>query len=335
MLALGCNRRDSRRGCDRMRVMRVFVHPAWRIAARVLAPAMGAVVAFAATAPVARAQFKAGSEVAAIAAKGFEPLDKWKAAVMAGDKGALAAMYSSMQGAYTQTPRGRVADPNEEPEFWTKLRASGLRELNPKILQASEPQPGVMVLTLRIDVTVEQGGKPIQALISGAQIWVQQASGWYIYRTQRSDLLPRPAMRLPEPARPNPQLYPEPSAAHTELDAALAAAKKDGKRVLVVFGANWCYDCHVLDATFRSKTIQPLVTAGYHVVHVNVGDGSENTDLARRCEVPSDRLPSLAVLDATGRLVTSQKNGEFDNAVKIGMGDVSAFLKQWAPAHGG
>ena len=283
---------------------------------------------------VAAAQWKAdAADPAAIAANGFEPLERWKAAVMAGDRKSLEGMYALMQGAFTQTPQGRSTDPYEEPEYWTKLRASGLQALNPKILQASQPQPGVVVLTLRIDITVLQGGRTIQGIISGSQVWIQQASGWYIYRTQRSDPLPRPPITLPEPAKPNSQLYPEPAEAHKELDAALAAARKDRKRVLVVFGANWCYDCHVLDATFRSKAVQPLVAA-YHVVHVNVGDGTLNTDLARRCEVQPDKLPSLAVLDADGKLVTSQRNGEFDNAVKIGIADVTGFLKQWAGGSG-
>ena len=281
------------------------------------------------TAPVARAQFKNGSETTAIAANGFAPLDKWKAAVMAGDKAALAGMYASGQGAFAETPRGRTSDPGEEPTFWSGLHASGLQSLNPKILQASSPQAGVVVLVLRVDVTVQQNGKPIQGIISATQIWAQQGSSWYIYRTRRSDPLPKPPITLPEPARPNPELYPEPAQAHGDLDAALAAAKKDHKRVLVVFGANWCYDCHVLDAAFRSATVKPLVAA-YHVVHVNVGDATENTDLARRCEVQPDKLPSLAVLDSGGHLVTSQRNGEFDNAVKIGMGDVTGFLKRWA-----
>src|SRR5271168_2062230 len=282
----------------------------------------------------ALAQWKTDADAKAIAADGFPPLDKWKAAVLAGDRAALAALYSSTQGTFTQTPQGRSNDPNEEPDYWTKVRAAGLQSINPKILQVKAPQPGAIVLVLRIDLTMRVQGETRQAIVSASQLWVQQGNGWYIYRSQRTDAVPRPPMRLPEPARPNPELYPEPAEAHKDLDAALAAARKDHKRVLVVFGANWCYDCHVLDSTFRSKTIQPLVAAGYHVVHVNVGDGTENTDLARRCEVPSDKLPSLAVLDADGRLVTSQKNGEFDNAVRIGMGDVSEFLEKWKPTAG-
>ena len=285
-----------------------------------------------AAAPVRTAQKAASAPSKDAAASRFEPLDRWKAAVLAGDRGALAAMYASLPGAFAQTPQGRVTDPSEEPAYWSRLHAQGLASINPKILQISAPQPGVTILTLRIEIAMRVGAGRQDLLVSVAQVWVQQGGAWYIYRSQRTDLLPKPAIRLPEPAKPNPDLYPAASEAQRDVDAALAAARADHKRVLVVFGANWCYDCHVLDAAFHSKAIRPLLDANYHVAHVNVGDGTENTELARRCEVQPDKLPSLAVLDGDGRLVTSQRNGEFDNAVKIGMGDVSGFLERWKPA---
>ena len=279
------------------------------------------------------AQWKAGADASAIAANGFEPLDRWKAAVAAGDRASLAALYSSMQGAFAQTPQGRSTDPGEEPDFWSRLHSSGLQAINPKILEVSTPQDGVVVLVLRIDVTLRKGTETLQGILSSTQVWVQQGAGWYIYRSQRSDVLPRPAIRLPEPAKPDPQLYPDPSEAQKDLDTALAAARKDHKRVLVVFGGNWCYDCHVLDTTFHSKGIQSLVVANYHVVHVNIGEYNSNLDIAKRCEVVLDKgVPALAVLDAEGRVLVGQKHGEFESAVKIGIADVTQFLKQWAPA---
>jgi thiol:disulfide interchange protein len=139
---------------------------------------------------------------------------------------------------------------------------------------------------------------------------------------------------LPEPVKPNPALYPEPKEAQSELTTALAEAKQKRKRVLVIFGANWCYDCHVLDATFRSPAFAPLVQTNYIVVHINIGDeGKDNNDLAARLGVNLDRgVPSLAVLDPDGKVIVSQQNGEFESTVKIGPEDVHAFLEKWKPA---
>lgn len=285
---------------------------------------------------LAAAQAPAGSA--------FAPLERWKAAVLAGDKAALKEFYSTAPQAFAQTPKGKTVDPrDEETDFWAAQRAQGLTAIEPKILEITSPQPGVRSLVLRIEMTFQAQGETRKWMVSAAQVWVDQTGGgapeaekntagsdWHILVTQRSDVVPLPTIRLPQPSVPNTHLYPDPSEGPKELAAALMAAKQDHKRVLVVFGANWCYDCHVLDAALRSKELAPLVTANYHVIHINIGEGKDNSDLADRFQVPLNKgIPSLAVLDGNAQLITSQKNGEFESAAKIGMDDVSGFLKQW------
>ena len=139
-----------------------------------------------------------------------------------------------------------------------------------------------------------------------------------------------PQAGLPLPKTQNPNVYPNSAYAHNDLETALAAAKADHKRLLVIFGANWCYDCQVLDAVMLTSQLSPLITSNYHVVHVNVDEGNSNTDLAKRFMVPLDKgIPSLAILDSSGDLITSQQNGEFESSAMIGMNDVSAFLNRW------
>jgi len=49
-------------------------------------------------------------------------------------------------------------------------------------------------------------------------------------------------------------------------------------------------------------------------------------------EVPMKRgIPALAVLDADGKLVYAQKNGEFENARSLSQPDFLAFLNKWKP----
>jgi thioredoxin 1 len=271
------------------------------------------------------------------AATSFEPLSRWSAAVVAGNASALASLYSTAPPAQSQTPAGKTADPNEEPMFWSALAAQGLSDFDPKVLSIQHPQPGEVALVLRVEFKLKSSSGAQPFTVEGAQVWIQQANAWRIAMTQRSGLDPSPTFRLPEPVKPNTALYPPPEDAQKEIDSALAAAAKDRKRVILVFGANWCYDCHVLDTTFRSKQFAALVAANYHVVHVNVGDeGDQNLDLAEKFGVPLKghvRIPSLAVLDADGKVVYAQKNGEFDDSVKLGPVDVAAFLKKWAPPH--
>src|SRR5579862_3685157 len=66
----------------------------------------------------------------------FEPLDRWKSAVLSGNKGALTAFYTTSPPARAKTPRGETQDPGEEPAFWTMLRQDGLDRLDVKVLEA-------------------------------------------------------------------------------------------------------------------------------------------------------------------------------------------------------
>ena len=102
--------------------------------------------------------------------------------------------------------------------------------------------------------------------------------------------------------------------------------------MLIVFGANWCYDCHALDAAFRSGEIAPIVNKNFVVVHVNIGEYDKNLDLAEKYDVPLKRgVPASAVLGSDGTLLYSQKQGEFESAKRISKEDVVAFLEKWKP----
>jgi thiol:disulfide interchange protein len=129
------------------------------------------------------------------------------------------------------------------------------------------------------------------------------------------------------------QLYPDTADAKKEIAEALEAATKEHKRVLLVFGASWCFDCFALDYRFHQPGIQPIVDKNYRVVHVNVGDEdtkSENADLVSKYAVPLDKgIPSLVVLDSQGH--TLYRTAEFESARQVGRDPVLKFLETWKP----
>jgi len=244
---------------------------------------------------------------------------------MAGDKAALAQLYSMNPPAILQVGKDKVGL-NDELQFWAGLPSSGVAEFNPKVLELNVLGNRVQLL-LRIEAV-----KTNQSVVASmVQIWTEQPDGWRIISTGRNDFAPAASRRLPQPAVPNTSLYSAPAEAQAELNAALAAASREHKRVLVMFGANWCYDCHVFDATFHSKDFATLVNDNYVVAHINIGEeGKDNNDLATRLGVVLDHgIPSLAILNSDGSVVVAQKSGEFESTVKIGPEDVRAFLEKW------
>ncbi len=264
----------------------------------------------------------------------FGPLEQWESAIVNRDHAALLSLYSANPAATAEIPQGTARDSSEEPRFWQLLESDGLTDFDPKVLQIERPRPGIAALTLRIDMKLrtKSGLQPV--VVEAVQVWMQQGGSWRIVQTQRDDPSRDPSFQLPQPSKPDVNLYPPPKDARAEIAAALHAAAKDRKRIILVFGGNWCYDCHVLNAAFLSPQIAPLVNANYHVVHVNIGDGHDNLDVADEYGVPlrhSVRVPSLAVLDSNGKVIYSQKNGEFDDSSRLAPADIIQFLKKWAP----
>jgi len=267
--------------------------------------------------------FLPGTLAAASANGPFAPFEEWKNAVAAGDQAALARLYSTHPPAAVQVGRNPPGTLPDELRFWSSLRDTGITAVHPKVLE-SEFVQGQRRLLLRI----EAGRNLVASML---QVWANQPDGWRMVASRRTEFTPGPPRTLPQPAVPNTALYSDPGDAEAELKAALLTAGKEHKRVLVVFGANWCYDCHVLDTTFHSPEFAPLVDSNYVVVHISIGDeGKDNHDLAARMGVALDHgVPSLAVLDPDGKVVVAQKNGEFESTVKIGPADVRAFLEKW------
>ena len=131
-------------------------------------------------------------------------------------------------------------------------------------------------------------------------------------------------------------IYPDPSQAKADLAAALKRAAATHKRVLVDFGGNWCGDCQVLDIYFHNPENRPILEANYVLVHINIGHMDENVEIAQHYGIPLEKgVPALAVLSDTGKLLYSQKSGEFEAMRRMQANSVTNFLVQWKPAKPG
>jgi thiol:disulfide interchange protein len=134
----------------------------------------------------------------------------------------------------------------------------------------------------------------------------------------------------------NPKLYDPDANAKAEIAKALNEAGREHKRVLLVFGANWCPDCHALDYRFHQEPIKALVESNFIVVHVDTGEGegryAKNVDLADQYQIPLKKgIPAIAVLSERGLLLSSQRDGQFSSARRLDPQQIVEFLNQWKP----
>jgi thiol-disulfide isomerase/thioredoxin len=246
----------------------------------------------------------------------FPPFEQWKKAVLANDADSLRALYSTNPPAQV---RVKTVKSGAETDigFWLALKPSAMETE----MVRNEPRHGHISYIFRA-VFLANGQT---MTVTEDQSWQQQGDQWRIISVE---LTPDP--RLEQPADMKKDIYPAGVDARVEIREAEEKAAKEQKRVLLVFGANWCFDCHVLDRAFHRPDFASVMSH-YEVIHVDIGpDGKKNNDLAKQFDVPLEKgVPALAVLDNTGKLLVSQKNGEFEDARAMAPEVILVFLNKW------
>ena len=257
-----------------------------------------------------------------------DAVNQWKSFLAADDVASLKSLYSTFPPAkYLEANNQPAPDISPETDFWQKLLSSGATNFAVTTLSEREQQ-NLHLVSLQVSMKMKTPNGLRTRYVVEQQAWQDQANHWRIVLASHTDVLKmRPALK------PNPNLYDKNADARTEIKEALSRAAANHQRVILVFGANWCYDCHVLDQAFHEPDVAPLLQKNFRVVHVDIGDdGKKNNDLAQKYDIPLERgVPALAVLAPDGKLLYSQKNGEFEKARALDPDDVLAFLNKWKP----
>ncbi|MGW7122693.1 thioredoxin family protein [Streptomyces sp. NPDC054901] len=138
----------------------------------------------------------------------------------------------------------------------------------------------------------------------------------------RTSAAPAPA-RIPGPGYDS-------SVGQAQVDAALRAAKADGRMVLLDFGANWCGNCKAADKVFAQPQTAALLGESYHLVKVDIGGSSSAASALLRKYSPgggSYKMPVLVVLSPSGTVRTDTHATGNPSLTAVAH---NSFLFQWA-----
>lgn len=125
--------------------------------------------------------------------------------------------------------------------------------------------------------------------------------------------------------------YDESADARLQIRQALTEASTAGVPVLVVFGANWCADCKILDMAMKSGTSASLVGRDFKVVKVDVGRFDRNVDVAEAYGVPLKKgIPAIVVLSPKNDVLYATRAGELADAREMGERGIHDFLERLA-----
>ena len=262
----------------------------------------------------------------AAATPDFPALNDWKSALLTGNPTDFRSLYSVNPPARLADNNNQAQDISREIDFWQQVKRSGAQNLELSLTN-NEAQQGLHIVGFEASWRIKTTAGLRTRYVVEKQAWMQQGTAWRIVIASHSDVL-----KMPQPANLNPNLYPPHSDAKAEINEALARARREHKRVLLMFGGNWCYDCHVLEFALHHGDAAPLAERGFVIVHVDIGEGELNPDLVERYKIPAKHgVPALAVLESDGRLLYSDQNREFQSARSMDPEVLIAFLTRWKP----
>src|SRR5258708_27374984 len=227
-------------------------------------------------------------------------LETWRKALLSGDSAALSAQYVSNPRVFA--PKQTPSNLKSELEYWNSWKGRGLKAVSVELEGQQEPQPGFHVLMTQLTMTVSENGAAKKYFVKIVQGYIEQGATWKIAAEQRDA-----ETRLKGPAE-RKDLYPAEADAEKEITEALQTAARAHKRVLLIFGGNWCYDCHVLDEAFHLPEIAPTLNRNFVVAHIDIGEYNKNLEIAKKYEVPVEKgVPAAAGLGAGGDIVAYSK----------------------------
>jgi len=148
-----------------------------------------------------------------------------------------------------------------------------------------------------------------------------------------------PVLRAaPEYPRMGPDIFDRQVKGEELVAQAVTRAQREGKRVVLLFGANWCPWCRRLHHAFTDDPgVVAILQRSFVLVHVDANtrnDRKRNADIIARYGDPLQKygLPVIVLLEADGRQLVIQETASWAAPADEEVANrVAAFLAKWAP----
>lgn len=116
------------------------------------------------------------------------------------------------------------------------------------------------------------------------------------------------------------------------IDAAIASAKRSGKHVLLVMGTGGCHDSAWFANLLATDRFAP-VRDRYEIVYADIGMPhvrglGRNSEVPKRFKFKIKGTPTIAVLDAEGRVLNRKAAPKWRNAASRSDDDIYNELMQ-------
>jgi thioredoxin 1 len=129
-----------------------------------------------------------------------------------------------------------------------------------------------------------------------------------------------------------PDIYDQNADAHRDIAMAVANAAKTSRNVVLIFGANWCPDCHALEDQMHRPELAATIKRNFVAVNIDLGMYDKNLDVAQKYHVPVNRgIPTIVILNGRGNALYVMDQGQFADARSMSYESIREFFEKWKP----
>lgn len=135
---------------------------------------------------------------------------------------------------------------------------------------------------------------------------------------------------MADEASPSP--FDQNYAAMAVVDAGLAEALATDKRLLLVFGANWCHDSRGLAEHFQDPELAATLAEHYVTRYIDIGWRDHNQDVIRRFGVAAlYATPMVMIIDpADETLINRDEREAWGMAASTPVEQARSYFARWA-----
>lgn len=133
-----------------------------------------------------------------------------------------------------------------------------------------------------------------------------------------------------------PDIFDPRAKAEDLIADATSRAKREDKRVLLLFGANWCPWCRIHHSLTTDQAVRDKLRSKFILVHVDANtrnDKNRNAAVLEQFGQPTVEhgLPVFVILDHEGRHIGTRETASLaaDSDTKVAA-LLLAFLEAWA-----
>jgi thioredoxin-related protein len=114
------------------------------------------------------------------------------------------------------------------------------------------------------------------------------------------------------------------------IEKAVPEATENCKRILLIFGADWCTWCNKLSKFIvENEHVSKLLDREYILIKVNIGKWDKNQDMVRKYNVERKAgIPSVVLLDEKGKFLLFEETGSLEAGKGYSEEKVLDFLNQ-------